>query len=161
MTDVVPVRRPRRGPAAALLIRQLHSYFSVFIAPSILFFAITGCLQVFSLHEAHGDYRPAPIVEKLAAVHKDQVFETKRRRAPPPGARGSQPERREPKEEPRTLRPKVLALKILFEVVGAGLIATTLLGLWMAVTYSRRPRVCWALLAAGVIAPLLSFLLPG
>lgn len=55
-------------------IRQWHSYIGLFIAPSVLFFALTGALQVFSLHEADGDFTPLPIVEKLASVHKDQQF---------------------------------------------------------------------------------------
>ena len=72
-----------------MLIRQLHLYLGVFIAPSILFFAFTGSLQLFSLHEAHGAYKPPALIEKLGSLHKDQVFADKAKRpAPAAGAAG-------------------------------------------------------------------------
>jgi hypothetical protein len=55
-------------------LRTLHTYVGMLIAPSVLFFACTGIIQIFSLHEAHGGYTPPPIVVKLSSVHKDQVF---------------------------------------------------------------------------------------
>jgi len=55
-------------------LRQWHSYIGLFIAPSVIFFSLTGALQLFSLHEAHGTYQPPAILEKLASVHKDQVL---------------------------------------------------------------------------------------
>jgi hypothetical protein len=63
-------------------LRQWHSYLGVFIAPSVLFFALTGALQLFSLHEAHGDYHPPALIEALGKVHKDQVFEAGKKHAP-------------------------------------------------------------------------------
>ncbi len=65
-------------------IRQWHSYLGLFIAPSVLFFALTGATQLFGLHESHGDYRPPAIVEKLSSVHKDQVFELGHHTSPRP-----------------------------------------------------------------------------
>src|SRR5580698_2249190 len=56
-------------------LRKWHAYIGLLIAPSVLFFALTGALQIFNLHEAHGTYTPALLIEKLSAVHKDQVFE--------------------------------------------------------------------------------------
>jgi len=58
----------------AITIRRWHSYIGLFIAPSVLFFSLTGAVQLFSLHEAHGNYQPFAIVEKLSSVHKDQEF---------------------------------------------------------------------------------------
>ena len=46
----------------------------MFIAPSVLFFAFTGSLQLFSLHEAHGSYQPPALIAALGTVHKDQRF---------------------------------------------------------------------------------------
>src|ERR1700722_11058164 len=63
-------------------IRQWHSYIGLFIAPSVLFFAMTGSLQIFRLHEAPGDYRPPALIERLASVHKDQVLEPHHHDAP-------------------------------------------------------------------------------
>jgi uncharacterized iron-regulated membrane protein len=39
-------------------VRRWHSYIGLFIAPSVLFFSLTGAVQLFSLHEAHGKYQP-------------------------------------------------------------------------------------------------------
>jgi uncharacterized iron-regulated membrane protein len=54
--------------------RIWHTYIGLLIAPSVLFFAFTGALQLFSLHEAHGNYEPLPVIEKPAMLHRDQVF---------------------------------------------------------------------------------------
>ena len=53
--------RPARHPAALLMqIRAIHTYVGMLIAPTVLFFACTGILQIYSLHEAHGGYTPPP-----------------------------------------------------------------------------------------------------
>ena len=41
-------------------VRLTHLYLGVFIAPAILFFAFTGALQTFSLHETTrgSNYKP-------------------------------------------------------------------------------------------------------
>ena len=57
-----------------MLVRLWHHYIGFLIAPSVMFFALTGSLQLFSLHEAHGDYHPPALIEALGNVHKDQVF---------------------------------------------------------------------------------------
>ena len=44
----------------------------------MLFFAITGALQIFSLHESHEDYHAPVLLQKLGAVHRDQVFQQPR-----------------------------------------------------------------------------------
>ena len=54
-------------------IRLWHSYIGILIAPSVIFFALTGALQIFSLHESHGTYTPPALIEKLSSMHKDQV----------------------------------------------------------------------------------------
>ena len=43
------------------LLRQIHLYLGVFTAPAILFFALSGVLQTFGLHETTKDssYKPA------------------------------------------------------------------------------------------------------
>ena len=65
----------RGSPALRLaLIRQWHVYISVFVAPSLLFFALTGALQTFRIP----DEKTAPVlIQKLARVHKDDVFAMK------------------------------------------------------------------------------------
>lgn len=142
----------RRGANPALklaAIRQFHSYLGVFIAPSILFFALTGSLQLFSLHEAHGGYSPPAVVEKLGKLHKDQVFAAKPKRAA--GAKA---------EERHEAGPKIstLALKWFFLFVAASLVVSTCLGLWMSLAYSQKRGVLWVLFLAGAAIPVVILL---
>jgi len=157
-------RRARRAawtPASATItIRQLHSYIGAFIAPLVLFLAFTGSLQVFSLHEAHGGYTPPPLLVRLSRVHKDQLAalpparpdgeaRTRRGHAHAPAASPT----------PRTTPWAAMALKCLFLVVAVGLTISTLLGLWMAFTYSRRKGLILGLLVAGAVLPVLLLML--
>jgi hypothetical protein len=55
--------------------RQVHLYIGIFISPAILFFALTGALQTFSLHETSrgSDYKPPTWIVTLAQLHKKQT----------------------------------------------------------------------------------------
>ena len=151
------------NPALRLAaIRQFHAYLGAFIAPSVLFFAATGALQLFSLHEAHGSYQPPPLIEKLSAVHKDQRFAAPPKRAAPPpaGARHAEAAPAEAADHhdhaPKAAKPaRELTLKWLFLAVAVSLIVSTCLGLWMAMTYSKRKAVIWTLLILGAGLPIL------
>ena len=149
-----------RGPNPALrmtAIRQWHTYIGALIAPSVLFFAITGCLQLFSLHEAHGNYTPPQLIEKLSAVHKDQRFSAKSDHdAPAAGAHHAHDADADHDKAPKAPPIGTLVLKWLFLAVGIGLIVSTCLGLYMALTTSRRKAVVWFLLILGAVAPVLA-----
>jgi hypothetical protein len=135
-------------PALRLaLLRDLHIYVSVFVAPSLLFFAATGALQTFRIP----DQKEAPaLLVKLARVHKDDVFALKPERPKPPAGKKAEAP---PKKPPPELSTTVL--KWFFTVVSVGIMASTILGLWMALGYSRRKAVIWAILAVGAAAPIL------
>ncbi len=153
---------PRKGgpnPALRLQgIRQLHLYLGVFFAPALLFFAATGALQVFSLHEAHGDYQPAPLIEKLSEVHKNQKFELKARKPEKPkAASAASVEKPRPVAHPTALR--TLALKWFFLATALGLMFSTSLGLWMGLTHLRNRALALALLCAGAAVPVLILVL--
>jgi hypothetical protein len=148
-------------------LRQWHSYIGLFIAPSMLFFALTGALQIFNLHEAHGGYRPAALIEKLSAVHKDQVFERPHERdQPPPEAQGSGAPAGAGAatgagaaagagdDDDDKLAVSTLALKWFFLLVAAGLVFSTSIGIWMGVTQIRKKALAGALLAAGTLLPI-------
>jgi hypothetical protein len=140
---------------SAARLRQWHAYIGLFIAPSVLFLALTGALQIFNLHEAHGSYRPAALIEKLSAVHKDQVFEEPRHHPPPDepesasGAAGAHPA-----DDDERIRAATLALKWFSFGVSLGLIVSTLIGIWMGTTQIRRKAVAWTLLIAGTVTPI-------
>jgi len=139
-------------------LRQWHAYLGLFIAPSVLFFSVTGTLQIFNLHEAHGSYQPAVILEKLSAVHKDQVFEEPHDQSAPDhaarhaAAGGAAEQPAEDQDEKQSV--STYALKWFFALVAAGLIASSLIGIWMGTTQTRRKGLAWTLLIAGTVVPI-------
>jgi hypothetical protein len=80
--------------------RLLHLYLGVFTAPALLFFAFTGALQTFSLHETTrgSSYKPPAWAVTLGQLHKKQTPVVPVRRPPPavvaPEGRGDAPEGR-------------------------------------------------------------------
>jgi hypothetical protein len=155
------------------LIRQIHAYLGLLIAPSVLFFALSGGLQIFSLHEAHGGYHPPALFKTLGALHKDQVTTEPDHDhdGPPPSATGHKPDPDAHAGAPgkgaadgdddHGHKPKAstLVLKLFFEVVATGLFTSTSLGLWIGLRLTRTPRLSWGLLAAGVVIPVLIVLI--
>jgi hypothetical protein len=139
-------------------IRLWHNYIGVFIAPSVIFFALTGALQIFSLHESHGSYTPAVLIEKLSSMHKDQVFKQKHHEEHEPEAesKNDQQPPAEDQEEGPTLG--TLLLKWFFLFVALALATSTALGLWMGLTHIQRKRTGWWLLLAGIVLPIALFI---
>jgi hypothetical protein len=144
----------RRRTPFPLLLRKLHGYVGMLIAPSVIFFAATGILQVYHLHEAHGAYAPAPIVQKLGTLHKDQTLQA-RRRGGPPAAAGARRARPPEAAEAGRAGPNVAVqlLKAFFALAAAGLIFSTAAGVWIALQQPLRRRAHLWLLAAGAIVP--------
>ncbi len=142
-----------------LLIRRVHAYLGLFIAPSVLFFALSGGLQLFSLHQAHGGYHPPAFVETLGNLHKDQVLSKpdEHEGAPPGAAHAAGPKAPDHKDRDDEAGPRAstLVLKWFFEAVAAGLAVSTLIGLWIGLSVTRTPRLSWGFLIAGAALPLL------
>jgi hypothetical protein len=138
-----------------LWVRRLHLYGGVLFAPTILFFALTGAVQVYDLHKARpgAAYRPPDLVLRLAALHKDQTFALPHKadgggKARKPDAASKNP------QTPTPMRPGQVLLKAFAAAAAVALSLTTGLGLYMAY---RSPRDRWltsALLAAGIVIPL-------
>jgi hypothetical protein len=140
-------------------IRIWHTYIGLLIAPSVLFFCLTGALQLFGLHEAHAEYHPAMIIEKLGMVHKDQVFAPSERHEGPQAEGAAHPEGRPAEEDEGRPAAGRLLLKCFFLLVAIGLATSTSLGLWMGLTYVRHKRTGLVLLALGVLVPVALLLL--
>jgi hypothetical protein len=66
--------------------RVLHLYLGVFTTPALIFFACTGFVQTFSLHETTrgSDYKPPQILVNLGQLHKKQTLVVPVRRPEPP-----------------------------------------------------------------------------
>lgn len=139
-------------------IRRWHAYIGLFSAPSIIFFALTGATQLFSLHEAHGQYKPFAIIEKLSSVHKDQEFALGHHRPEP---------RSEDKAEESAINKKsggpadsdepkfaTLVLKAFFLVIALSLTMSAVLGLWIGLTQTRNKKTARILVIAGALIPL-------
>jgi ABC-type sugar transport system permease subunit len=104
-------------------------------------------------------------IEKLSEVHKDQRFAVRTDRPNPARAATNGGETRAKHNRAASAGPsaaaghatplRVMALKWTFLAVACGLIASTCLGLWMALLYNRRKRVALALLIAGAVLPVL------
>ena len=142
-----------------LLIRRVHAYLGLFIAPSVLFFAFSGGLQLFSLHEAHGSYQPPALIEALGNLHKDQVLSRPREHHGPPregpDRHNHVPPDHGDHDHDQGPKPSTMALKWFFEAVAVGLAASTLLGLWIGLRTTRTPLLSWGFLIAGIVLPIL------
>jgi hypothetical protein len=144
-----------------LWARKTHLYVGVFIAPSILFFAATGMLQVLSLHQSSPGYSAPVLLQRLGALHKDQVFAAPSRADADADAKAdraagqSAPKPGGPAHKPRPIGLVRAMLKGFAELVGAGLIVNALLGLYMAYRINRNVRLLGLLFAAGVLVPVI------
>lgn len=155
--------------------RLTHLYIGVFITPALLFFAFTGALQTFSLHETTrgSSYKPPAWAVLLAQIHKKQTPIVPIKKLPPPEkattgeAAPAQGTHDKPQAATATAEPSAksdaptpkphnaLPLKIFFLLVSIGLFTSTLSGLYMSYKYIRNRRLITAILLAGIIVPIL------
>jgi len=147
-------------------IRLMHRYLGLFFAPTILFFAITGGLQMFGLHEtARGSaYVPPNILVHLSQMHKKgTLYLPPRKVAPPNSAKPDEAKLDGPKlETPKPTQapppPNSLPMKIFFAATALALAVSTCTGLIMSWKYARLKSIVLLTLAAGVVIPaILSF----
>ena len=165
--------RPIVRTSPAVLQRRLrdtHLYLGMLFAPSLLFFAATGALQLFNLHEVRQNrsFEPPALLQELGMVHKDQVFALPRKHGPPPAVPQAAPTSSEAQSRPgsQTSAPpqgrsegwQVLALKIFFLLAAVGLFASTCLGVWIGLRPGRNRAAAFGLLVAGVMIPVLLLL---
>ena len=143
-----------------MTIRRWHLYLGLLTAPSVIFFSLTGAVQLFGLHEAHDGYQPLAIVEKLSSLHKDQVFRLGNHHAGPPAAgeavqsqEGRPPQPPDSEDSKRSSLSTSL-LKSFLLVVALSLALTSSLGIWMAFTQTRSKTAAWRLLVAGALIPI-------
>jgi hypothetical protein len=167
-------------------IRQIHLYLGVFTAPMLLFFAFTGGMQTFSLHETTrgSSYTPPAWLATLAQLHKKQTTVMPLRRPHSPEASAPSADTRVAEGSAATppasaptdgrvapassgtvdnagARPKknLLPMKLFFALVALSLMLSTLTGLYMAYRFTRHGKRIALVLLAGIIVPLLLTLL--
>jgi len=157
--------------------RTVHLYLGVFTAPMLLFFAITGGLQTFSLHEITrgSSYAPPAWLASMAQLHKKQtiVIPVRRPRPPEPAVATAPmmpgqtsaisatqvvPSASRPNNVDAKTKKNLLPMKVFFGLVSLGLLISVLSGLYMAWRFSRKPTLFGMTLFAGIIVPLLLLL---
>ncbi len=142
-------------------IRLTHLYSGVFLAPAILFFAITGGLQMFSLHETTrgSSYVPPAILVHLAQLHKKATLTVPQRKLTPAPSAAPTPAPPPSNKPPAAAQPSYLPMKIFFALVALGLVISTLSGLVMSWTYTRNKTLIAGAFLAGILVPVLLLLL--
>jgi hypothetical protein len=150
-------------------IRLTHHYLGVFFAPTILFFAITGSLQMFGLHETSrgSSYVPPALLVHLSQLHKKgTVYLPPRKPTPPAPAKAEGPKPDSPKSDvpkppppaPASPAPNPLPMKVFFAATALALVISTFTGLFMSWKYARRKATVVGVLLAGIVCPLLLLL---
>jgi hypothetical protein len=141
-------------------VRTLHMFIGMLTAPTVLFFSLTGILQIYNLHEARPGYTPPAILEKMSRVHKVQVFALRRRRGQQlnveqakSNAAGSPASSAAGPQEHHNSAAAILLLKLYFTIAAVGLVFSTLLGAWMGLRPGVRRRANLLLLGAGILIP--------
>jgi hypothetical protein len=151
-------------------IRLAHLYTGTFFAPTILFFAITGCLQMFGLHETSrgSSYLPPAILVHLSQLHKKgTLYLSPRKPAPSAPAKADSRKADAPKPDaPKPSAPALaspapnpLPMKLFFAATALALVISTCTGLFMSWKYASRKAAVVGVLIAGIACPLIILLL--
>ena len=151
-------------------LRQIHNFVGLFFAPTILFFAITGGLQMFGLHETSrgSSYVPPALLVHLSQLHKKGTLYLPPKRTPQPAtAKGDDVKPDAPKPEapkapaatPTAPRPNPLPMKIFFAATALALVTSTCTGILMGWKYARRKSAVLLTLTAGIVLPVILLLL--
>jgi len=128
-------------------LRLIHWYAGVFFAPTIIFFAFSGVLHVFKLHEAYRDVPGAQgdWIAWMSQVHKESALIA-------PKAAPAKAPPREGAPAPRPEKPH--PFRWFAASMGVSLIGAALAGLWIAYNYPKRRRSFYATLVSGIVIPI-------
>lgn len=111
-------------------IRQLHLYLGCFFAPLLLFYVGTGWYQTLQLDRRKNPAEAETLLRKLVAVHTDQIY---------------------PATFANSWSPALF--KFLVVVMSVALIATTLLGIYLAIRGVRQRWLVGLSILLGVLVP--------
>src|SRR6478609_8964071 len=113
---------PTKSPSELCMrfLRRLHTYLGCFFAPLLLFFVGTGWYQTVRMNRHKGFGELGDWKSRLTSVHVDQIY-------PTAAASGYSPK----------------LFKGLVVVMAAGLIQTLILGVIMAIRFTRPKWTIW------------------
>lgn len=131
-------------------IRKWHQYISLFFAPTIFFFALSGFFQLAGFHEAHAGsaYQPPGWIVAMASLHQHQNLGGEHHAPPAPGHDAKAPEHHMDHDEGFSL------FKPFAVFTSWGLMAASLLGMWIALTNPISRRTSLIVLIAGALIPI-------
>jgi hypothetical protein len=137
-------------------LRQWHQYISLFFAPAIFFFALSGFLQLAGFHESHpgSAYKPAGWIVVLSSLHQHQNLGGEHHEMHdsdhPPGTKPEGPDH-DGREAFSLFKP--------FAVFTSwGLMASSLLGMAIALTNRISRRTSLIVIVAGALIPIVLIL---
>lgn len=113
-------------------LRRLHLYLGCFFAPLLLFYIATGWYQTVNTNRNKSLGEKGDWVSSLTSVHVDQIY---------------------PSEKAEAYSPKLF--QVLVVIMSVSLIATVLLGIFLAFRSTRQQWPVWLALALGVALPIL------
>lgn len=125
-----------------LLVRRLHLYLSVFFAPLLLLFVITGWAQTVGFARE----QPPTLMQRLSGVHKAQYFLTNAERAASQNRFGG-------RAEALARLHRAWLMKVLVVAMCLALIVSIALGLVLAFTVVKNRIPVWIALILGVATP--------
>lgn len=140
-------------------LRRWHLYVGVFLAPSILFFAFSGFIQVVGWQDQRNPPPPG-WVSWMAGIHKHQAVPKPRPAAPAKPAANKPQAAGEKHDGEHEDHDKGFSLLKPFALLTAlGLLVSTLIGLAVALGTPATRRRSGIVLAAGVVVPVLLLVL--
>ena len=138
-------------------IRQFHLYVGTLFAPAIIFFALSGVVQVVGLHEARGGAQPAAWIATMARVHKDQTLTAPKHahddhdvdHAADKPPKAAAHDKSEAKPAPH------YGFKAFVLLMALGMITSAGLGIAIALRNRATRKIALILLAIGTVLPIL------
>ena len=138
-------------------LRVFHTWFGLFFAPGLVFFALSGMLQTLGLHESGPSRQPiAAWVGLFASVHKEGEATLPKVRAPA----AATPRKAAPPQPKHEERAEGYPLfKVYAVLLSLALMASVGTGIAVALANKAARRRTWTLLAAGCIVPIVLLLI--
>jgi hypothetical protein len=133
-------------------LRKWHQYISLFFAPAIFFFAFSGFLQLAGFHEAHAGstYQPPSWIVALSSLHQHQNLGGEHHEAGAPDHDAAAPKHHMDHDGPEGFS----LFKPFAVFMSWGLMASALLGMWIALANPISRRTSLIVLVAGALIPI-------
>lgn len=138
-------------------LRQYHNWLGLFFAPAIIFFALSGTMQMLGFQDRAPGYQPLGWISLIANVHKHGMVQRpgKPRAAPSPAPKATPAPEKKP-AEPRHDDHEEAGLglfKLFATILGLLLATASVLGIFIAYASKTARRTTTMLLLAGTLVP--------